>query len=108
MESVLLTQELKPIDVGCGIVSVDVHGLRQILGRREPASRSEGDGELCNLQQSRHSSTTKGHQHIIRIETVITTNLKKLSELDRQDTTSGHVCESPRDLIHRWAQGSKE
>jgi hypothetical protein len=46
--------------------------------------------------------------HNIRIETVITTNLKKLSELDRQDTTSGHVCESPRDLIHQWAQGSKE
>jgi hypothetical protein len=46
--------------------------------------------------------------HNVDFETVIITNLEKLSELDRQDTTSGHVYESPRDLIHRWAQGSKE
>jgi hypothetical protein len=36
------------------------------------------------------------------------TNLKEFGELDGQDTTSCHGCESPENLIHQWAQGSKE
>ena len=63
--SVLLTQELKPIDVGCGIESVDIHGLHQILGRREPAIQSEGEeGESC---------ATYGNPDIRQLQKVIST-----------------------------------
>src|SRR5271155_2556637 len=60
----LLTQELKPIDAGCRIVSADVYERASPNSRPQGTGHSIGrQGELRNLRQSRHSSTTNDHQH---------------------------------------------
>jgi hypothetical protein len=105
----LLTQELNPIDGGCRIVSADVYERAspkfQAAGNRPFDRKVREAAQLTAIPTFVNYKRSSAHN--LDFETVITTNLEKLSELDRQDTTSGHVCESPRDLIHRWAQRLK-
>jgi len=87
---------LNPIDGGCRIVSADVYEKAspkfQAAGNRPFDRKVREAAQLTAIPTFVNYKRSSAHN--VDFETVITTNLEKLSELDRQDTTSGHVCEA--------------